>query len=53
MYSQLLPCRHPDNKDSSYISSKYKLQTFDWNELSLLRTLTNEDTNLLPQQFLQ
>ena len=37
--SQLSPCGHPDNTDSSKIPRKNKLQTFDWNELPLLQTL--------------
>ena len=50
-YSQFSPYgyprynRHPDKTDSSKIPCKNILQTFDWNELSLLRILANEDTN--------
>ena len=57
-YSQLLPCKTPchnghlDKTDSSYIPSKNKLQTFKWNKLPLLLTLTNEDTTLTSLQCL-
>ena len=43
--SQLSSCGHPDNTDTGYISRKNKLLAFDRNELLLLRTLNNEDTN--------
>ena len=48
------PCHtgHLDKTDSSYIPGKNKLQTFKWNKLPLLRTLTNEDTTLTSLQCL-
>ena len=43
-YSQLSPCGHPAITNTP-VPGKNKLQTFDWNKLSLLRTLASEDTN--------
>ena len=43
-YRQLSPCGHPAVTDTP-VPGINKLQTYDWNVLSLLRTLANEDTN--------
>ena len=45
-YSQLSPCGHPDNMDSTHGQGKInELQSFDWHKLPLLRNLPKEDTN--------
>ena len=50
-YSQLSPCGHPAITDTQIERiapkppGKNKLQTFDWNKLTLLRTPPKEDSN--------